>query len=210
MSAIGTVVDETLRQEIRKEVETEYADKFKADVAEFRATLETQNKDAIEKTIAEFRAKMEPPKPEEIQKLLEQEYVEFTVHTPGKTKSAEKRKFVIRELPQEIEKKFYSKLKEKLLPLATEIEGMKINLEGADAFKRVLSLLNAFEPMLDVMAYTASLALNPYGDEEGINEKWIQKNLSSTRILQIVNAQIECNRMRDFFSLLSRSKTLVR
>lgn len=201
--------DGVLRQQIRAEVETEYQEKFKKEVEDFKTVLSTQNRQAIEKTIADFRKQMEPPKPEDIQKLLEQEYIEFKISIPGKTKGSDKRLLTIRELPQLIEKKFYKRIKEAIVPLTSELEGMKINLEGADTFKRILSVLNAFEPTLDVLAYVASLALNPYGEEEDLDEAWIQKNLSSSRIMQIVNAQVECNRLRDFFLLLSQSKRLV-
>lgn len=190
------------------QIEEKYRKKFIEETEKFKEELQTQNKLAIEKTITEFRKKMEPPTKEDIQKLLDQDYVEFTIKLPykGSQKGAKTtmRSFTIRELPQAIEKKFYSRVKDKLTPLAEEVANLSINLVEGDAARKIVSILDSFEPLLDVLAYAATLSLNPYDEEEDITEEWVRENLSSTRIMQIVTAQGEANRMRDFFSLVSR------
>lgn len=190
------------------EIEAKYRAKFIEEVEKFKTELSAQNKEAMEQTVAAFRKKMEPPSKEELQKLLDQEYIEFHIKIPfkGKQKGAKTihREFVIRELPQAVEKKFYSRVKDKLTPLAEEVANITLNLVDGDAARKIITILNTFEPLLDVLSYGAMLALNPYGDEEDIDEDWVRDNLSSTRIMQIITAQGEANRMRDFFSLVSR------
>lgn len=194
--------------EVESDVEAKYRLKFLDEVEKFKTQLNEQNKIAMEKTIVEFRKKMEPPTKEDIQLLLDQDYIDFHIKIPykGKQKGAKtvQRDFVIRELPQAIEKKFFSRVKDKLVPLAEEVANITLNLAGGDAARKIVSILDSFEPLLDVLAYAATLALNPYGEEEGIDEEWVRENISSTRIMQIVTAQGEANRMRDFFSLVSR------
>ena len=63
--------------------------------------------------------------------------------------------------------------------------------------------------MLDVMIGVCAICLNPFDEDEEITEDWVRKNLSATRIVKIVTAQVEANKMRDFFSLLFRNTKLL-
>lgn len=169
---------------------------------EFGEKFLAENKQRFEEALKEIRAKLEPPKPEDIQKMLDEEYVTFKVKLPFGDGDKE---FVLEELPQAIEKKFYRLVKDKLVPLTQEINSIKMNLlDGGDISKKILAMAETVEPILDVLAGVASIALNPRGKIDGINVEWVQENLSSMRILSVVNAQAQCNRLRDFFSILSR------
>ena len=208
MARQGTAAAE---HDLEARIEEKYRKQFIEDSEKFKDELRKQNETAIKQTIAEFKKRMEPPTKEDIKKLLDQEYVEFTIVIPYKSSKegakTVKRTFTIRELPQAIEKKFYSRVKDKLTPLAEEVANLSINLVEGDAARKIVSILDSFEPLLDVMAYAATLALNPYGEDEDITEEWVRETLSSTRIMQIVTAQGEANRMRDFFSLVSRKSS---
>lgn len=189
--------------------------KFQKAVEEIHDKLAAKNDIELKKVIDDFHKSQQPPSKEEVQTLLDQEYLEFRVQV-GVKGADTKRTFVIHELPQAVEKKFYSRMKEVIVNLASEIESIKmkqaaseegkniIDLSEPDTFKKILSMMNAFGPVLDVVTYAATLSLNPYGEDKEITEDWVRDNLGSTRILMIVKAQAECNRMRDFFSLVSR------
>lgn len=175
----------------------------KKDLDILAATLREENTKAIDAAIKDIREKMAPPKPEDIQKLLDQEILEFNIDLPGKNGS-EKKTFVIRELPQKVEKKIIKVAKTKLVPIAQELSSLTMNLLEGDAAKKIIDLMNAFEPVLDVVTEVCAIVLNPYGDEKDIDVDWVQEHLSTQKIGTIVMAQFECNRLRDFFLLLSR------
>ena len=64
--------------------------------------------------------------------------------------------------------------------------------------------MNTFEPVLDAMVKIATISLNPFGEEEGINEEWVAAHLKHNKVNEVITAQVECNRLRDFFSLLPK------
>lgn len=195
---------------LREKLQKEYDDKLAESIKKLSAELTESTNKQVQRAIEEWKKKLEPPTKEEVQTLLDQEYQTFSVRLPDREKE-----FTLHELPQKVEKKFYARMKNAMAKLASEIEALKMHaaadgkvdlkdLGSPDTFKKVVNMMNAFDPILDVLAYAATLALNPYGEEEGITEDWVRDHLSSSRILTIVKAQAECNRMRDFFSLVSR------
>jgi hypothetical protein len=148
-----------------------------------------------------LKASMTPPTHEQVQKILEQEYIEFHITLPfnGGT-----REFTLREMPMAVEKKFYARLKKEIVPISVQLSSLTTDLLQGEAAKKIENAMNMIEPVLDVMAYACSVALDPRGEDTGIDEDWVKSNLSSSRIMAILNAQATCNRMRDFLSILSR------
>ncbi len=198
-----------VEKQVREKLEPEYAAKLDKQMQEYGEKLQEQNKKVIDEAINDLRKKMEPPNPEDLQKLLDQEYLSFKIKVASSRDGKEaERQFVIRELPQLVEKKFYAKIKDRLVPLASDIAALTLNLLEGDAARKVVAALNSFEPFIDLSAELVAIVLDPY-EEEKITVEWVRANLSTTRIVAILNAQIECNRMRDFFSLLSRSSGLM-
>jgi hypothetical protein len=198
---------EELERKIRAELEAEYTSRLEVEINKISARLQQENVKIVTEAIERYKKELAPPTQEDMQKLLTQEYVEFTVELKH---NGQLRKFVIAELSQKVEKKIYKKIKDVLIPFSSELASMSLNMLEGDAAKKIVQIMNTFEPVLDVMAGIAAISLNPYGEEEDITDEWVRENLSSTRIAKIVMAQIEANKMRDFFSLLFRgSKTLV-
>lgn len=201
-----SIAVETQEQEeldLRTKLEKEYESRLQVEVNKISQQMIVENKKVVEAAIERFRKEMAPPSEQDIQKLLEQEYVEFSfeIHT-GKDAT---KHFTIRELPIEVEKKILKKVKTILVPFATELTGISMNLLEGDAAKKIIQLMNTFEPLLDVAVSVCTLSLNPFGEDEEVNEDWVRAHLSSTRIVKIVSAQMEANKMRDFFSLLFRN-----
>lgn len=194
---------EELEAKIRLQVEQENQEKIKhqveEQVREISTKMQEENKQLVSDAIERIRKQMAPPSQDDIQKLLEQEYEEFTVEL--KVGGAQ-RKFVIRELPQAIEKKIFKTIKDVMVPFSTDLAALTMNLLEGDASKKIVQMMNTFEPLLDVMTRVTAIILNPYGEDADITEEWVSKHLSSTRIVKIVTAQAQCNRIRDFFSLL--------
>jgi hypothetical protein len=177
----------------------------KLQMTQLATTIREENKKTIDDAIAELKSNMKPPSPEDIQKLLEQELLEFTMKIPlvGDEKETH-RTFVIRELPQVIEKKLLRVAKTRLVPLATEISSLTMNLLEGDAAQKIVDLMNAFEPVLDAMADMVVTILDPYEKNKEIDVEWVQNHMTTQKIATVVIAQFECNRLRDFLSLASK------
>jgi len=197
--------------ELRETLQKEYDLRFETEINKISAQIRQENEKVVKDAIERYRKELAPPTEEDMQKLLTQEYVEFKVDVKTKDAKGETviKNFVISELSQKVEKKIYKKIKDILIPFSTELTALSMNLMEGDAAKKIVQVMNTFEPVLDVMSGIAAIALNPYGEDEDVTEDWVMGHLSSTRIAKIVMAQIEANRMRDFFSLLFRgSKAL--
>lgn len=199
---------EVLRtKEYPEELVTEIRAEFEGKMNSQLDIIKKENQKAIEGAIAEMRKKIEPPKPDELQAILDQEYIEFKVKVHA---SGDERTFTIRELPQAIERKILKEIKKQAIPLAIELQGVSFTtLLDGDPIKKIADLLNAFDPVLGMFCEMAATILNPFGKDDEVNAEWVQKNLSSQRILAIIAAQFECNKVRDFFSLLSRGTNYV-
>lgn len=198
--------DFEIEQKVRSKLEEEYNTRLQTEVDSISKRMTEENQKILNNAIEKFRRETTPPSEQDIQKLLEQEYLEFTVDVKvGK----EKKSFTIRELPIEVEKKIYKKVKTILVPFASELSAMSMNLLEGDAAKKVVQLMNTFEPLLDVMVSVCAICLDPFQEDAEITEEWVRNNMGSTRIVKIVTAQVEANKMRDFFSLLFRNTKLL-
>lgn len=199
-----------LEAKLRAQFEIDYQKRLETQIAEISQKMTQENQKIVSEAIERFRKEMVPPGEQDIKKLVEQEYmeVEFEIEA-GKKKGGAKRKFTIRELPQAVEKRMFKKVKDRLVPFASELAGISMNLMDGDVAKKLVQVMNTFEPALDVMTSICTLCLNPFGDEEDIDEEWVANHLSSTRIVKIVTAQAQCQKLRDFTSLLFAGSKLV-
>lgn len=192
---------------LRSTLQVEYDTRLHQEIKTISLRMQEENQKIVSEAVERIRKEMQPPSEKDIQKLLDQEYLEYTIEIPFKN---EKRKFVIRELPHAVEKKIYKKVTDMLVPLASEIASLSINLLEGDATTKVTKLMVTFQPLLDVMVGVCAVILNPFGDDEDVDEEWVRDNVSSTRIVKIITAQIDCNKMRDFFSLLFQGSKLLK
>lgn len=200
------VGEEQLRQQIEKEVRENLQAQFVKEIADFKQQLSAQNDAAMQTVLAEFREQQKPPSEEDIRTLLSQEYLTFDVEIPwdAPNSGGVTRTFTIRELPQAVEKRFYKTFKDQLLPRASDIGALAFEIAEGDVAKKLKSLLEAIDPAFDLMADAVVMILNPRGQEKELTREWVQENLSSYRQWNIINAQIMVNKLRDFFSQLSR------
>lgn len=194
---------------LRETLQKDYDLRLEEQVKEVTEKLTEQNKVMLDETIEKIKKELAPPSTEDVQKLLEQEYIEFTLEVTDR-KSKDKKKFVIRELPNAVEKKMYKKIKQILVPFSSDLAALSMNLMEGDAAKKIVNMMDTFEPMLEAIVSVCTICLDPFGEEEDVNEEWVRQNLSSTRIVKIVTAQMQCNKMRDFFSLLFQGSKLLR
>lgn len=196
-----------LVEQVRSILKVEYDSRFQEELKATQELLKDEAKKTMTSAIQELQAKLKPPTAEELQKVLEQEYLEFKLKVG---RGEEEKTFTIQELPQAVEKKFVKKAKSQLVTIASEIASLTLNLLEGDAARKVVAAMNSLEPLLDVVAELATIALNPYETDPDITKEWVQKNLSTSRIMAVVNAQLEANHIRDFLSLLSRSSSSLR
>lgn len=159
--------------------------------------IETENDKNVKAAIEEFKKKNTPPSQEELSVLLSQEYLEFPVKLfmEGKTKD-----FVIRELPQAAEKKFIHILQKKVLPNLRNVIGLDFSTDTV--MERMTKIIDVLPNGLDLLAELVGLALYPRGESQSI--EWLQDNISTQRMFNIVEAQFRANRLRDFTSAVSR------
>ena len=200
---------EHLRNQIETEVKGRYDARFVRDIGEFKQKLQSENDAALQEVIKEFKKSQTPPSQDEIRLLLSQEYLTFDVEVPWESEtSTEKiRKFTIKELPQSVEKKFYKNFKETILPRASDLGALAFDMLEGDVGLKIKKLLETLDPGFDLMADAVVMILNPRGKEKDITREWVQDNLSSYRQWNIINAQIMINRLRDFFSQISRGSS---
>lgn len=178
--------------------EADYAKRLQTTVDE----LKVQNQKMIEAKIKEIEDASKPPDPKEIEKLLTQEYMEFKVKvTERKGKAA--REFSIRELPQATELKFMKIIEKSLLPYLKELSSVEWT-DGMTVAAKLQRLIEIIPSALDMLAECCSISLDPYSDE-GITKEWVQANISSFRIMAIIESQVAAGRFRDFFSALFRA-----
>ena len=203
--------ESALREKLQKEYDTRLEEAIKTTSAQLRE----ENDKVVREHLERYRQEMAPPKPEDMQKLLDQEYVEFKVslrvptNDDTSTTKWKERTFTLYELPQKLERQVLKKLKSTLVPFSADLAALTMNLLEGDAAKKIVQLMNAFEPILEMMADIAAICLNPYGEDADITGDWVRENISSTRIAKIVSAQLEANHTRDFLSLLSRGSKLL-
>jgi len=195
-----------LRVQFRAEYEMLLGMWKEGELKEAQKAAEQVALDAVKKLHEKYIEEQKPPSDAEIQKLLSQEYVEFnlqiTAHINGTTREEH---FVIRELPQEAEIKLYSIFINKVISKVSLLQ--TFTQEGIDKpfEERVNSYLGLFQEFPDLMANSVVVILNPFEDRKDVDRSWVQRNISSNRQWNIIEAQIKVNRIKDFLSRLSQS-----
>ena len=71
--------------------------------------------------------------------------------------------------------------------------------------QKAKAFLELFDESFDMLADAVVMCLNPFGRKKLVDRDWVQNNIGSDRQWSIVTAQIEVNRLRDFFSKVSQS-----
>lgn len=192
------VIDEVVTsvfQQVQATLDADYAKKL----TEAYETLDLQYGKKLQEEMEKFRRSLTPPTRDEISKLLNQVYETFEVKIPV---SGNERLFTIVEVPQEIELMFSNKLEAAIVPRVKELESVRMILSEGDPESRIHHVLALLTKSLQSMAEITAIVLNPFGKEEGIDAEWVKKNMSSSRQLNVIQAQVHCNRLRDFFSQL--------
>ncbi len=163
--------------------------------------LKAANEEMIQAEIERFRAQNKPLEPADVEKLLTQSYAEFVVKIRERNKPLE-REFTIRELPQAVEKKMLALVQKNLVPHLKEVQSIEWTSTSTVA-EKIQRVLDVAPNALDTLSQICQLALDPF-DEESITLTWVQTNLSSFRIVAIVEAQMLASKVRDFFASASR------
>lgn len=198
---------------LRQRLEEEYATRLQSEIQTISHKMQEENKRIVQEAIERMKKELTPPGPEDIQKLVTQEYVEYTIDVKYSSKSGNgtmEKHFVIRELPYAIEKKMYDRIKKMVVPMASDVASLTMNMLQGDAAEKIIKIMHTFDPVLEVMVGISQMCLNPFNEDDEVTEDWVRNNMSSARIVKVITAQIECNRMRDFFSLLFQGSKLLR
>ncbi len=188
----------TLTAEITAKLTAENTRKFNDELQ----IIKDENAKAFQKVVEEWKAEQKPPSAEDIAVLLSQEYQEFEIKLS--TKEGVKA-FTIRELPQSCERKFLKILKNRLIPKVKELASITADLSDGVFEDKLTSILELFEPALEIMSDIVALILDPYGEDASVNAEWVSRNISSNRMWNIIMAQERANKLRDFFSHVSQA-----
>lgn len=214
-----TVVDEaSLRTQLIAELTPVITAKVEADkkveiaieLDKLRKESDVKIQQLVNDRFKQIKKEQKPLTKEQIQTLLDQEYATFDVKLryPDDEKTGYKT-FTLRELPQSIEKRFYEQGQKLLLEKARELSAASFKLGEGDMLTKITEWMQFFNPVFDIMADACAMCLNPFGTDPQVNKDWVQKNVSSYRILMIVRAQVEINKLRDFFSSLFQNTNLL-
>lgn len=196
VAAIPEEVAEFFKKMVRDELEKE----FQAELDKVQADLTEANKVAIETALADYKKELKPPTDAELRKILSQEYLTFEV----KVGRGDKEKtFTIQELPLSKEKKILKIIKDKVIPKVKDLN--LLGTENQPLEQQAQTLFEVIDPAMDLLIEATVIVLNPYDEDPEVTTQWIEDNLSSVRIWNILTTQLEVNRMRDFFSGLSRT-----
>ena len=175
------------------------------DLSKLEEEQDAKIKDQVKKYLDALEAERKPLTQEQVQALLDQQYATFTVELPGK--DGTKKTFTIQELPSEAEEKFYNQFQSKFMERASDVAALAQETMDQPLDSKIKSFLTIFGGSFDMLASAVVLVLNHDGADKDLNVNWVKKNMSSHRQWNIVKAQIEVNKLRDFFSELFQSGT---
>lgn len=200
-----TTDNEALRNEIREQLTIELRKEYQTQLDQSRVELETRLRDENQKTIetalADYKKQLAPPTEEDIQKALGAEYLQF--HVTLKMRDLGPCEFELSELPASEERKFLRLLTQRVRPIAKQIGELTMNLAGGNVEDKILAFFEAVEPATIFLQDAVAMILSAQGDKKITGEQ-IGDSVSLVRQLNIIKAQIQCNRLRDFFSLASQ------
>lgn len=189
-----------ITDEVTALLEAEYLDKLN----KFQDELTQRSNEAIAAALDEWRKDQEAKElsDDDLSKLLNQEYATFTVKIPvqGEEAPPTDRTFTLRELPQSIEKKFIKNMVVKIKPHLQAIAAITEKVIEGTITTKLETILDSFEPGLEIMADTVVMILNPFGKETDVTTDWVSTNISTRRQWNIIQAQERLNNLRSFFS----------
>lgn len=196
-----------IRLGIRKEYEELFAIWQAKDLKKLADEQQIQIEEGLEKLVAKAQEEQKPPSEIELQQLLDKQYLTFKVKVDyvdadGKEESE---LFTIRELPQSVEKKFYRQFKTQIIDKAQMLEALTQAGMDQPFEDKAKAFLELFDESFDMLADAVVWCLNPFNKNSKVDRAWVQNNIGSDRQWGIVQAQIEVNRLRDFFSKVSQS-----
>ena len=194
--AIGARLLPGLTSKIRAHAQADAAKELAAKTQELIAGNQRMMKDEVEK----LRASIKPPDPKEIETLLSQDYGQMTVEVAGR--KGMKKTFTLRELPQSCEKRMFDIIQKRVLPHLKELAAVEWVASATQA-EKLQKALSIIPDGLDMLAECCAICLDPFGDD-GITVEWVQANMGSSRILAVVEAQLEISKIRDFGSAVYR------
>lgn len=163
--------------------------------------IKAENSKVINEKIEEFRKQATPPSPDELQKLLDQEYVTVTLKLPSEAPGA-MAEYTLQELPVAAERRLLLDLKKQIGPLLKDVAALKWD-PGASMMEGIERLLEIAPGAIVALCGCCAVCLDPFGEKK-ITAEWVERNVSLTRIVMVLHAQISINRYRDFLSLVSR------
>jgi hypothetical protein len=194
------------------EIRAEYESLFEVWKAKELANLTEKQqitiKEEVQKLFAKWQEEQKPPTMEEIQRTLDQEYASIKVELFVKVANEDtpqKREFTLRELPQAVERKFYRQFVQRMKDKAPQLQALaQRNMD--QPFEKVLGdFMDTIDGAFDVMAEAVAIVLDPYNEDKEITAAWVAGNISSNRQYSIIQAQMEVNKLRDFFSRVFQS-----
>ena len=180
---------------MRTKMEAEYARKLTIEVS----AINESNKKMIEEKFMELEKAAQPPTTQDLEKLLSQEYLSVKLTLQKNPK--ESIEFVLRELPQSAEEKLLKVIREKILPKISEYSAMQMSNVDASPRDKIAKLLDIMPDGLRIFSDLVAVCLDPFEEHKNwLTGEWVFNNLSSNRVIQIIQAQLEVGRMRDFLS----------
>jgi len=195
--AIGAKLLPGLTAKIRAQAQADAAKEMATKIQELTANNTRMMEDEIKK----LRESVKPPDPKQIETLLSQDYGQMTVEVMGR-KADGKKTFILRELPQASEKQMFDIIQKRVLPHLKELAAVEW-AAAATQGEKLQKVLTIIPDGLDMLAECCAICLDPFKDE-GITMDWVQANMGSARIMNIVEAQLEVSKIRDFGSAVYR------
>jgi gas vesicle protein len=198
--------EKQLREEITRDLSIslriEYESRFdmwkERELAELRDKQTEQIEELVKKYYDKIQEEMKPLTQEQINTLLNQEYATFPVKITTRDKKV--KEFTLVELPAAAEQKFYDQFRKRILERIKEAAAIDQATMDLPADKRIQSFLDSFTDAFDILADATAICLNWEGADEEVNPEWCKKHIASSRMWNIIQAQIHVNRLRDFFS----------
>ena len=169
-------------------------------LAERTKELIAQNTKMMEDEVKKLRDSIKPPDEKQLAELLAQEY--GTMDVPVVSRKGVTKTFTLRELPQSCEKKMFDIIKVKIVPHMKELAAAEWSASSTGA-ERLQKVLDIVPDGLDMLADVCAICLDPY-KEEGVDRDWVQANMGSSRIINVVDAQMTISKIRDFGSAVYR------
>lgn len=210
---IEEMVDERLDAERVKLVATirrEFQTQFDLDIQKTRERMQEENRVMMDKVVADFRKEQTPPTHKEIQEMLDAEYISFPVQITWVEETTEtsageetKETVTIGELAAANERKLLRIIKERGQPLFDQLSPALLNIVQGDATDKLSAIINLIEPGADILQDLVATILSAHS-RKIVTRTMIDRSLSFNRQINVLTAQLEANRLRDFFSRVAR------